>query len=62
MNGKNEVWFDFYFSELTGSLKGGPGATVTINRPQDMPKHYRESMQYYHNVVSNVIFLFYSIP
>lgn len=40
-----------YKAELTGSLKGGPGATVTINKPQELPKHYRESMQYYHNVV-----------
>ncbi|KAL4219928.1 Rho guanine nucleotide exchange factor 6 [Mactra antiquata] len=42
--------------ELTGSLKGGPGAIVTVNKTQEVPKHYRESMQYYHNVVlQNVI-------
>ncbi|XP_053404904.1 rho guanine nucleotide exchange factor 7-like [Mercenaria mercenaria] len=42
--------------ELTGSLKGGPGAIVTVNKTQEVPKHFRESMQYYHNVVlQNVI-------
>jgi len=40
-------------SELTGSLKGGPGAIVTVDKTQEVPKHYRESMQYYHNVVSS---------
>ncbi|XP_052214529.1 rho guanine nucleotide exchange factor 7-like isoform X3 [Dreissena polymorpha] len=42
--------------ELTGSLRGGPGAIVTVDKTQEVPKHYRESMQYYHNVVlKNVI-------
>jgi hypothetical protein len=41
-----------FISELTGSLKGGPGAIVTVNKTQEVPKHFRESMQYYHNVVS----------
>ncbi|XP_052785273.1 rho guanine nucleotide exchange factor 7-like isoform X3 [Mya arenaria] len=60
LNGKTG-WFPSNYvrefkQELTGSLKGGPGAIVTVDKTQEVPKHYRESMQYYHNVVlKNVI-------
>ena len=48
-----------FISELTGSLKGGPGAIVTV-KAQDVPKNFRESMQYYHNVVCRLTLCFCS--